>query len=74
MKPIAHEGDTVIHLFNAQNDEVYTRTTHKSPYRMMQVCNRLMSHLPNGYSYRIDRVYHNSKYNKWTPSGCAKLT
>lgn len=67
MKPIAKEGDTVIHIFNERDDEVYTRSTTKSPYRTMKVGDRLLRFLPTGFSYRIDRVYHNSKYNKWTP-------
>ena len=70
MKPIKRVGDTIVYIFDNNNDEVFQKVTTKSQWHMNQIAMRLArikNFRQSGYSYRIDGVGYSSKYNRWTP-------
>jgi hypothetical protein len=67
MKPIAKPSQTIIMIFDQNDNEIYRKVTSKSAYRMNRVCERFIRKPNNrGLSYRIDSVAFNSKYNIWS--------
>jgi hypothetical protein len=75
MKPIAREGDYLVRKFDPNDNEIEMLTSEKGvvfvkaeceawldevdPYRSTDPTKKL------GYSYTINRVIVNSKYNRW---------
>ena len=70
MKPIAKPGDTILQIFDSNDDDdvIYRLVTDRSAWRTNQIMLRVLkSPRFKGYSYRVDSVAFNSKYNVWTP-------
>ena len=84
MKPIAKAMDTIVSIYNNNDDQVFYKVTGRSAYRMRNALQRMFKMKLSklgfnehgeantltklGYSFTVDTRAYNSKYNIWTPN------
>jgi hypothetical protein len=67
MKPIITEGDYVLSLFDATDNEIEQVHVKESMIRAIELGKEAMRVLPHVHSYRVMRCIKNSKYNIHSP-------
>ena len=67
MKPIITEGDYVLSLFDATDNEIEQVHVKESMIRAIELGKEAMRVLPQVSSYRVMRCIKNSKYNIHSP-------
>lgn len=69
MKPIAREGDYLIRKFDHKDDEIEMSVSEKGVMICKTECEAWLAEVDPerklGYSYTINKVLINSKYNRW---------
>ena len=67
MKPIVHEGDYVISLFDETDNEIKQINVKESMLTAIESGKEMLRNRPAGYSYRVMRCIKNSKYSIHSP-------
>ena len=83
MKPVARAMDTIIRIYDNNDDEVFYKVTSRSAARMTGALKRMFKIKVSklgvneygeantltklGYSFTVDTRAYNSKYTIWTP-------